>query len=252
MAKEGLVAFFDILGYQDIINNNLIDNVSKIIANILVKLPEHTKDKMATLIKDVSLRERAVKDLKKIRSRLISDSILIVSEIDSSISNSDKEDKFVDFFVFIGILIRFAFDKGLPLRGVVDYGEFYLDDHCFAGKPIINCYRLSEKLQFSGTVLTTECNDILNKISPSRETEDFFKLFFYPYLVPLKDNKEERLMVLNWIYPIEKGDTIPSDVRQYIVNAFHSHKKDISQKVLLKLENTEIMLRYFLNEMGKG
>ena len=82
MAQRGMVAFFDILGYQDIIDNNLIEEVAKIISDILLKLPSGTKERLlAELIDEGEYKEVVKNVLDSIGYRVISDSLLLVCEI---------------------------------------------------------------------------------------------------------------------------------------------------------------------------
>ena len=52
MSEYGLVGFFDILGYQNIIDNNKIEDTSTIIADIIHTLPSSVKDNLIKLLVD--------------------------------------------------------------------------------------------------------------------------------------------------------------------------------------------------------
>ena len=119
---------------------------------------------------------------------------------------------------------------------------FFMDSNCFAGKPIIDCYRLSNRMEFSGCVLTLSCEKVLRDVLGlgSEAIKDYVDGFVLPYLVPLKDD-EVRLRVVVWARKEQVGD-----VRGYVTRAFQSHNKDVSRKVHAKLDNTEIMIRCFL------
>lgn len=62
--------------------------------------------------------------------------------------------------------------------------------------------------------------------------------------MPFK-NGEKRMFVIDWCYNITNEQK--ADIRQYIVNQFKAHNKDISEKVMRKLNNTEIMIRCLVN-----
>lgn len=87
MSQNGLVAFLDILGYQDIINNNLIDDVAKIISEIILKLPEDVNQIMDERINktaeahSLKAQELVSKFYKQVDARIISDSIILGYEI---------------------------------------------------------------------------------------------------------------------------------------------------------------------------
>lgn len=256
MKKEGLVAFFDILGYQDIINNNLIEEVAKIISETLIKLPDSAK---VLLLEgwhedDKKVQESLKEVFKHIEYRVISDSILVVCEIPEE---KDAELIYWSFFMAYTVaLLLVSFDKGLPLRGAMDHGEFFLDSNCFAGKPIINCYRLSNRLELSGCVLTEHCEKVFEKIihsysdkvgeNAAKAMKDILKRIVMPYLVPLKGG-EEKLMTLVWRRRTEEAKKM--DVRQYIVKSFQAHNKDVSINVFPKIDNTEVMIRCFMERL---
>jgi len=244
MAQKGMVAFFDILGYQDIIDNNLIEDVAKIILDILLKLPLETRDSMIDMIKGVAeSNARVMELLDSIRYRVISDSILLVCEIPEDKRSLEKFYWSI-FLLYVLFLLQKSFKSGLPLRGAIDYGEFFIDSNCFAGKPIINCYRLSNRMEFSGCVLTSDCGKILRACLDSTGNEDIKVIvdrYVLSYLVPLKD-EEVRLWTVVWTI----GGGVIGDVRQYITKGFQAHNKDVHRNVYPKIENTEIMVRCFM------
>jgi len=51
MNKKGFVGFFDILGYQAIIDNNEISKTAKIISEMIVNLPTRISDLLISLLK---------------------------------------------------------------------------------------------------------------------------------------------------------------------------------------------------------
>src|SRR5208337_3479878 len=113
MPQRGLVAFFDILGYQDIINNNLIDDVAKIISDIILGLPEDAK-KM--LLEQFSQNKKLAGDISsKINTRIISDSIILACEVPQNSSESIVGAHWCIFLVYASTLCFKSFDKGLPI-----------------------------------------------------------------------------------------------------------------------------------------
>lgn len=68
----------------------------------------------------------------------------------------------------------------------------------------------------------------------------------FPYLAPIAGDSAKRMFLLRTLIPDDDAFSIPSDIRQYVVAAFHAHNKDVPRSVLPKLENTEIILRHSL------
>jgi len=156
------------------------------------------------------------------------------------------------FISYVAYLLRSAFDNGWPLRGGIDYGEMHITGNIFAGKPFINSFKLSQRLQFSGCALTPNYGDRFN-----HEISKFINLpksnlnFLTTFLAPLKGEQEQQLYLVNWLCPFQ-GWEIPLDLRQYVADKFYAHNKDISRVSLPELENTEMTLRYFSSKRKKG
>lgn len=250
MASQGLVGFFDILGYQNIIDNNTIDDVSGIISRVLLKLPECVMEEMSRPFKDD--HEQFVflkKSISGLESRLISDSILLVFPVDPALDARGKLISFLLFTNYVAELLNLTFSQGLPTRGAVDFGEYFLEGHCFAGKPIINCYRLGNSLDFAGCVMTTRCRDeVVSLLAADGQINIGLNSFGYDYLCPCKGNSYERLLMVRWFRNIAKT----TDLRQSVFEAFKAHNKDIGPGVESKITNTEFTLRFLKQKTAES
>ena len=165
-------------------------------------------------------------------------------EINGPVKNAKKAEilYWTIFSIYIAFLLKTAFEKGLPLRGAIDYGQFFLRGKNFAGKPIVNCYRLSHELQFSGCAFTETSSKLFDGIRKSSgEFKNLADGIVVKYLAPLKNDEEKKLSVINWIWAFDDDKKIKKDVRQFVTTAFRAHNKDLSLKVLPKFENTEMM-----------
>ncbi|MCX5735370.1 MAG: hypothetical protein NTW68_13730 [candidate division NC10 bacterium] len=247
MISQGLVGFFDILGYQNIIDNNTIEEVSKIITEVLFSLPGAV---MAEMKKGhcEPVWDKMKMKLKNLEATLISDSILVVLALDLKKSVWEKLFSVSLFERYIEGLMGATFREGLPVRGAIDFGDYFVEDRSFAGKPIINCYRLGQSLDFSGGVMTKECSAVMDSVLLACRKEDadacevWEGFMGYDYLCPLRDQKWERHRVIDW--SLWTGDEM-KDVRGSVFKAFKDHNKDVGPDVIRKMENTEMMLRFF-------
>jgi hypothetical protein len=162
-AKTGLVGFFDILGYQQMLLANDVSSTAQIVVDVLSEVPDNV---VASLLGDPGL-ERA-DDLASwpefaryfqglVREEmdwlLFSDSILVSLPLRMDREIIHWATSVVGFVEVCAVLLRQMFDVGLPLRGGVSFGEFFIQDTYFAGQPIIDAYRHSESLDLSGCVL---------------------------------------------------------------------------------------------------
>lgn len=250
MNAKGIVAFFDILGYQNIIDNNKINEAAKIITDILTNMPKATIERLLSMLEEKN-RKVFEEQLKKLDHLLISDSLIFFLPIDFDEAAPNRRIKWLAFLSIMSMFLRTSFEKGLPTRGAIDVGDYFVEGNCFAGKPIVNSYRLSNKLEFSGCILSTKAAEQFESDKDqyrSKYTTDFKKYagftekLIFSCLAPLKNSEERRLLV-NW-HPIYKkwGET-PNDIRRYVIDAFSSHNKDIPRKIYPYIDNTEIILR---------
>lgn len=253
MAKQGLVGFFDILGYQNIIDKNSIDDVSLIITDVLIRLHESVIERLESPLQNIPKVVDLLRSLTNgIQAKLISDSILLVLPTQKDDLEKgplkllpEPQGLFIMYFIFttyVSVLLKLTFEKGLPLRGAIDFGDFFLEGNCFAGKPIIDCYRLGSRLDFSGCVMTTSCRDRLLQLLT--EKNDFnleLSDFGYDYHCPCKNQSYEPLFLIRWLYNTVLQIT---DLRQYVYEAFKEHNKDIGVGVYDKMVNTELTLRF--------
>ena len=265
MTKYGLVGFFDVLGYQSIIDNNEIEDVIKIITNIIKKIPEQIKKILVHFFKKSDIDYDLF--INSIKINIISDSILLSYSL-NEMSISYRPTCVIFFTAYVSILTSQMFYNGLPIRGAIGCGDYYLDENSFAGKCIIDCYRISETLNLSGVVISDEVYlKLFNIFNLIKEGEDIIEIvgdmnsevydemiqktnilkdfymkfstkYFFKYLVPTKTG-EEKLYILNWPYNEKKY----IDIRQKVFESFSAHKKDISISVQNKLLNTEFVIR---------
>lgn len=242
--EQGMVGFFDVLGYQSIIDNNKISDAARILSESFIRIPGKVENKLSESLKETrkALYEEIQKRMKFI---IISDSIVIAIPF-LPLDEKKPEVKKVNgiqlfyFFTTVSLLLHTSFDEGFPLRGAIDYGEFYIQDRTFAGRPFINAYRLANRLEISGCVLTKEAEtEFRNCVE-----KDAMDYLFFSYLVPLKNNENKRCLALKWLCPYGDWGEPPKDIRQYIADKFHAHNKDVPRDVFPKIDNTEMILRY--------
>lgn len=246
MATSGLVAFFDILGYQNIILNNEIEKVSSLISGTLIRLPELVRKSVKEELDD-SIRERMdTQYTSKIETLLISDSILSSVAIKLDPESIPTRLQCFIFLKYARCLTREMFNMGLPVRGVINTGEFFREGQCFAGKPIINCYKIAQQLELSGIVLTKEAFKELEKININAEYV-LSPITGFSYLVP-QHNNDEKMFMLDWWDHKKSG----ADIRQLVFESFRGHNKDVPESVLKKLRNTEFSIRAFIQNKKEG
>lgn len=243
MKGYGFVGFFDILGYKEIIENNDIDRVSSIISDILESLVKRTSDAVLSKLKSEDAKKLFSESISNIESRLISDSIILAFPLVEGKKTDSLAFQSLRFLSYASQLLRLSFDQGLPLRGAIDYGDFFLSGQCFAGKPLIDCYKLGGKLDLAGCAITDSCTKyVLHTIKPRPLIADVLNRLIVPYLIPFNDATCQHMRILNWYLPWQDWGDPYDNFRSHTISAFQAHNKDIGPAVVSKVTNTEIML----------
>jgi hypothetical protein len=240
--KYGLIGFFDILGYTNIIENNEIEKVAEIVGEKLVKIPGLAQTKILEPVKDKQQSQWKVL-AEKVSWLAFSDIILLTMPLDRDSAKPELE--WFVFLLFCEALNRTMFDEGLPLRGAISIGPFYIHERCFAGKPIIDCYKLANQTDWTGCVLHPDAKVGFAAARDKVSNENGKKLFsriFVDYLVPMTHGEPMRMSALNWAFGNLRFNSIGSDVRGATVNSFQRHNKDVPPSVYSKINNTEMFL----------
>lgn len=244
---RGIVCFCDILGYKNILTNNSVNECASIIKDSLSLIPEKiikkiVPDKKSTTTKII---DAMIKDFfaHHFHHVIVSDSILFFFDFDG-VAEEDKDLFFVHALYYIVLFQAECFRNGFPLRSCIDIGPFYYYDHIFAGSTIINCYNTQENMNFSGITITETAHDyiISNFSGEEKFTAEYIIENSIKRVVPLKNNHEDKLILLNWI----KHVSYNIELRQLLFNKFNMHNKDISKSAMEKIINTEQTIRYFL------
>ena len=242
--QKGLIGFFDILGYQSLLANNepeiIVKSVLPLLTNLKTTLPDFLKDQIFEALNDFDsqdyssevIKNHLYKYIDEIEWLVFSDTILLNMPVESIANESFK---MAVFFTASTYLLRAMFDAGLPLRGSIDFGKYYIESNCFAGQPIVNTYQVAESLELSACVLSVNLmNEIDNLLKNEPIETSKFKHHLLSYLVPTK-NGEKYCYSLLYFPSITNGN----DMRSTILSSFWKHKKSIPTSVQNKIENTE-------------
>jgi hypothetical protein len=139
---RGFFGMFDILGYRDFIKQNALDKTIDIFKRLMVDLDRHA----VTL---AGQDTRQLTALTPTKSLVFSDTIILYQALSRSMIDFGPT-----FLAKACVLLRFAFERGLPLRGAISFGEFFVHERAFLGMPIIDAYEAEKKQQWSGVALT--------------------------------------------------------------------------------------------------
>lgn len=257
-SQYGIIGFFDILGHQNFVENNedVAGEATEKVLNFIVNLEKNIQSHVRNILKNSKNFKKLVDEIKFL---VFSDTILLTTTYARNEGNDRKTDRWILFLVASLKLNRWMFEYGLPLRGVVTTGSFRVKEHCFAGKPIIDAYKLCHDLDLAACVMTDNAyREVMNLVDSSKreKIKKLLDAFVIEYLIPRKSGKADKLPTLNsltlrGLKPKSKKTNVKSkdnkiDIRQYVFNSFWKHNKDIPQEALSKVANTEQYLRYII------
>jgi hypothetical protein len=237
--KEGIVGFFDILGYQEIIANDEIEQTSAFVSDLFEKLPGEVEK----TIKSIIAPEYKVEN--KIEWNMFSDTILLnmpVVGIDFSFGPWQ-------LFVITSIcLLRQMFEKGVPVRGGIAYGKYFIADKCIAGKPIVDAHAIGQLQNWTGCCFDKTAEneyDKFTRLYPAPEWKKIANQFVFKYIVPLKDSSN-KLYTINWVNLFKALPPVFPDTnyRQTVLKSFSKNNKQLKPDVINKVNNTELFISY--------
>ena len=85
---------------------------------------------------------------------MFSDTFILYQDFDSQEDSIKKLQRAFAFMIYSSYFMRFAFEAGIPLRGALSFGEYYIDEKyiCFLGKPVLEAHDESNKQNWCGAV----------------------------------------------------------------------------------------------------
>ena len=116
---EGLFGMFDILGYKSLIKND-IDYYIDIYYNYI-----YNKHLAAIAFADSHTTDLQPSVQPKLLA--ISDTFILYHEYYPKENNFKKLQRASAFLISSCYLLRLAFEAGIPLRGAISFGEYYID-----------------------------------------------------------------------------------------------------------------------------
>ena len=263
----GFVGFFDILGYTQIMLNNNIHKTAQFVSDTLMNIPQDMIDSLRSSYLLVQPQDGQTTPsetdslshiLDKVSWIIFSDSILISLPFDPALPERDLVQNYLAFSIVCASLMNRCFSAGFPLRGAISVGEFFIEDRCFAGKPIINAFYAMQQLEFAGCVLDEAANNLISDWrkhlvkTGERVMLDKLDQTTIIYLTPLKENSDERHRTINWVEPETPGiSPISGDIRDATTRAFLMHNKIAVPSVQGKINNTEMFIRHVMTNLKR-
>ena len=212
LTKHGLVAFFDILGYKNILSAHSAEEALKIVnASMLQSLKEAKKQYSV---------------ISKPDAFVISDSILLSLPLESETASTSPAA--IMFLFFCAALMTSLLTRGLPTRGAISWGEFCFQSKknqvVFVGEPIVEAIELANSLEIAACALAPS--------SESKVVTNASRQLLHLYKAPIKSQPKCELYLLKYFFR-DKTKT-----REEMIRSFRKHKKYLDGSSLSKFNNT--------------
>jgi hypothetical protein len=243
MAKK-FVAFLDILGFKDLVENNSSDELTKIYIESLNAMYHSSVGFWVRKNNDPNL------EYTELKSIIISDTIIIWAEYDNPAS-------FIKLLITVKAILAISFITGIPLRGTIEYDEISILDPVevskyainntmiILGKAITNAYQQEQMQNWAGCIVSKNAIEYFESIvtkSQDNSVADIKYLLSINILIlykaPMKSGKISDHYCINWAY-VEKQDSEKVLDEEYIRKSFSKYNKRVdSWNVELIIKNT--------------
>ena len=249
----GLIGFFDILGYQNLLENNLVSELVEEILETINTMPEEVIKIFIEEREGASERQILGKEMGLALKHLVFSDTIVFTLAYPGPDESNKEwNRLARKFMSINSssLTARMFRSGLPTRGVLHEGDFVTKGMCIAGKGMVEAYQLCESLNLSGIVCTQFLgNKIIEDQTIKKINNDSF--YNFTYLTPKKDGSEIKLLHGNWVQflGIDALLECQNDVESFVLKSFWAHQKDCATSVDIKVRNTTKVVRKMLHNI---
>jgi hypothetical protein len=238
---NGLVAFLDILGYQNFIDNNSVEKAVDILAEVFNGLKDAViEDYRNSWIKQASESNKRFED---VTIQTLSDSIILHFPIEGK--NFPMRD-WLTLLQTARVIQRRLFDNGFPSRGAIASGKYFFRDGFLVGRPFMDAYRLSQSLEFVSIAMTPEAFTRFKTDSKFAKSDWVRFPGGVEFLAPVKGNREERLYCLCPLRKNEIGTEACKNLAALVQRSFWRHQKDVPATVDVKVSNTIKFWTYWI------
>ena len=185
---QRVVAFLDILGFKALIDSVPLEDLACKYERLITQMRSYFALDSAR----PSIFQSNFKLDRYCHLHIFSDSIILYA-------NEDSRDACLAALLCVWRLQQAFLAAHMPLRGAIDYGEFYANPETgvFLGKALTAAYQLECRQQWIGVSVG---GSVVQRYPELFDTsvDDVLPDLFLQYSVPMKDGMKERLRTVNW------------------------------------------------------
>ncbi len=245
---ETFIAFFDILGFKEIVNNNNLTELKKLFEHLL-------RDTQTAVSGETYLQMNAseiIPDLKnqKVNCLHISDSIVFWT-------NSNTEEDFKEIVSVCHSFYWRSLKTTFPLRGCLTYGEidfnpdtikiiggvnFY--NYSLIGKGLVDAYQKADAIEFAGCLLDMQA---IKQVQDKTINDLIYDQKICMYKVPFKTefNYEHVFRPIKGTHNDVSFRNTANGIKKLFTDASKSDVNKMPESVKNKLNNTIDFISYF-------
>ncbi len=227
--KNSFVAFFDVLGFKNLVEKNSHEKLMDIYDSALYKSISEV-EQMTNMVLGAITPLKEMESLK-IKIYVISDSIIFIQE-------NLTQRGLLYIISYCRLLIGATMADGIPIRGGLSYGPISVGDRrgtTVVGKGLTNAYNIESKQNWAGGIIDRKCFEIVPKDNQNLVNHllnDKEHPIIKEYNVPMRDESFSKEFVFDWtIYDLIKNE---DDVK----NSFLKHNKEVNDSIQKKIDNT--------------
>jgi hypothetical protein len=223
------VAFIDIMGFREMVLRRSHKEVRTLLESFqptIGEIEEHAK-KVLSASRQKARKTNREKTVVRVVS--FSDSIILVS-------SDDSEDSAFDIFFEVEWILREAIIKGIPMKGVISYGEqtANFEKSLHFGRPLIDAFELQNELLLYGVIL----HHTMEKHLIGSDNLEVFKNFdIFKYSVPMKSGKIIHY-ILDWTWKPEHENDMD------LIDVVSQLYQNVSGNARLYVDNTLEFVRW--------
>ena len=245
---ETFIAFFDVLGFKEIINNNDLTEMNRLFSHLLrdsqtaLSDGQFLKSNQSTIIADLTEQ--------KVNCLHVSDSIIFWTN-----GLTDE-----DFTNLVSVCHKFywrSLQTSLPLRGCLTFGEieFYPStinsnsganfyNYSLFGKGLVDAYTKAESIEYVGCILDSLA---VNKVKDSILNNLIYDQVICMYKVPFKsgDNYEYIFRPIKNSYNDVSFKNTVRKIKSLFTYASKTDINKMNESVKRKMNNTIDFINYF-------